>query len=304
MEKNTKIYDVDPGSIVVGVDDSEHANRAVRWAAEQAVLEGRPLAVVHAAGEGDVRTAATWARAGGIGPDQLQVLLASTMPITQKAASLAQSAHPELVVRGAPLVGDPRHVLVDLSNAAHLIVLGARGRGVLRSKLLGSVSVGVAKHARCPVVVCRPGHPGTLKDGVVVGADGTAESLPVIEFAFRQASLRGLPLTVMHCFGDVVATEVMVPPYEDSQDLELLLSESVAGLSEKFPDVHVTLEIARGPVDDCLTGGSRPRHLIVVGRHPAGSGSRLLSSSAATAVLERSSSTVAVVPEVAPNPDS
>jgi nucleotide-binding universal stress UspA family protein len=292
--------DILPGSIVVGVDGSEHANRAVRWAAEQAALEGRPLAVVHAAGEGDVRTAAAWTRAEGIGPDQLQVLLASARSFTQEAATQARSAHAGLTVRGVPLVGDPRQVLRDLSDVAHLVVLGSRGRGVIRSMLLGSVSASVAKHARCPVVVCRPGHPGAVKDGVLVGADGTAESLPVIEFAFRQASLRGLSLTVMHCFWEVAAAGAELARYDDSPDLRLLLSESVAGLSEKFPDVHVTLELARGLVDDCLTGGARPRDLIVVGRHPVASVSRFLSGSATTAVLERSGSTVAVVPEVDP----
>jgi nucleotide-binding universal stress UspA family protein len=146
---------------------------------------------------------------------------------------------------------------------------------------------------------------------VLVGADGTAESLPVIEFAFRQASLRGVPLTVMHTSFDVAVAVASIrdeptqggPGLGSADDpayLRRLLSESVAGLSSEFPDVHVSLELGYGLVDECLTRGPRPRDLIVVGRHPVRSVSKLLSGSIATAVLERSDSPVAVVPESEP----
>jgi nucleotide-binding universal stress UspA family protein len=302
---------VDPGTVVVGVDGSQHAQCALTWAAEQAVLEGRPLTVVHAAGEGDLRTTA-WAGVEA-GPPELRDVLGSARKVVTAAVSLVETAQPGLDVRGVPLVGDARHALIDLSDTAHLVVVGSRGRGTLRSMLLGSVSVSVAKHARCPVVVTRPGGHGVVKDGVLVGADGTAESLPVIEFAFRQASLRGVPLTVMHTSFDVaVAVAVASIRDEPSQggpglgsaddpaDLRRLLSESVAGMSSEFPDVHVSLELGYGLVDECLTRGPRPRDLIVVGRHPVRSVSKLLSGSIATAVLERSDSPVAVVPESEP----
>jgi nucleotide-binding universal stress UspA family protein len=42
------------------------------------------------------------------------------------------------------------------------------------------------------------------------------------------------------------------------------------------------------------------RHVIVVGRHPTDSVSRMLSSSVATAVVERAHTTVAVVPVPSP----
>jgi len=284
---------VTPGDIVVGVDGSEHAKRALLWAADQAVLEGRPLTVVHAAGEGDVRTAA-WVQPGDV--------LASARKVVRAAVTVAKTAHPSLAVHAVARIGDARRVLVELSETAHLLVVGSRGRGTLASMLLGSVSVNVAKHARCPVVVTRPGRHGVVTDGVLVGAEGTPESLPVIEFAFRQASLRGVPLTVMHTSFDVAAAVAITDNATDdsADDLRLLLSESVAGLKEKFPDVHVTLQLGYGLVDECLTRGLRPRDLIVVGRHPVHTLSKLLAGSVSTAVLERSDSPVAVVPEGAP----
>lgn len=297
---------VTAGTIVVGVDGSPHAKRALTWAAEQAALEGRPLTVVHAAGEGDIHTAA-WIGYEGAALQEVPDLLTTAREVVAEAVAAVEAAHPGLEVIGLPRVGDPRRTLVDLSETAHLVVLGSRGRGTFASMLLGSVSVNVAKHARCPVVVTRPTPHGVVKDGVLVGADGTQESLPVIEFAFRQASLRGVPLTVMHTSFDVavaVANATHVTATTDTpDDLRLLLSESVAGMKEKFPDVHVTLELGYGLVDECLTRGARPRDLIVVGRHPVHLLAKLLAGSISTAVLERADSPVAVVPEAeAPTP--
>lgn len=302
----TTQHRITPGSIVVAVDGSKHSARAVQWAAEQAELEQRPLVVVNAAGVGDIRTA-VWVGVEGTRPYAQPDLLHSSRAIVGDAAELARGISPGLSIVSLPVIGDPRQVLVDLSPRAHLIVMGARGRGVFRSMLLGSVSVAVSKHADCPVVVCRPIPAEAVSHGVVVGADGTAESLPVIEFAFRQASFRGLRLTVLHCFWDIVAAvsgvQAVATGEEVQEDL-LLLSESVAGLSEKYPDVEVSLRLAHGLVDEGLAAFAEQWGLVVVGRHPIHSLSRVLSGSLAISVVERAHGTVVVVPEDEPGPDA
>ena len=266
------------GSVVVAIDGSPHAERALRWAADEAALERRRLAVVAV---GDAAGASM-----------------------AQAAGAATRLHPNLPVTCHAVPGDARQVLLDASGHAFVLVVGSRGRGPVRSMLLGSVSAAVSALAACPVVVCRPVEPGAERAGVVVGADGSPESLPVIEFAYRHAFLRGAPLTVLHSFFDAATAvaqyheargERAVVPELD--DLRASLTASVAGLEEDYPGVPVTLTLQHGLADQALA----PRHaawdLVVVGRHPMRSLERLLTGSIATAVLERAGCPVAVVPE-------
>ena len=269
---------IEPGSIVAAVDGSEHAERAVLWAAEQAHLESRRLAIV-AVGD----------RAQAISDDSVR---------------LPRRLHPELAVQALARAGDPREVLIRLSSQARLLVVGSRGCGSLKSLLLGSVSAAVSSYAACPVVVCRPTVAGDHRHGVIVAADGSPESLPVLEFAYHQASLRGLSLTVLHCFWDAAAAvaeyrralgkEAAAPDLEDLRDV---VANSVAGFADTYPDVPVTIELKHGFVDEALRPRDSEWDLIVVGRHPMTSIARAMTGSIATAVLERARTTVAVVPQ-------
>src|SRR6478609_8982164 len=109
---------IDSASIVVAVDGSDHADRALRWAAEEASLENRRLVVVTAGAD-----------PGSIPGD---------------AAALAQRLYPDLSVDALSVPGDPRRALMDLADQSHLLVVGSRGRGALNSLLLGSVSSAVS----------------------------------------------------------------------------------------------------------------------------------------------------------------
>ena len=283
------------GSVVVGVDGSEHADRAVVWGARQAALEHRPLTLVHGFDPVARTTLGALELEGTDRPELLHVLRRAARTMLEEAVLLAEKTEPDLEVHAALVDGDARQSLVDASRTARLLVVGSRGRGAVKGLLLGSVSVAVSQLSECPTVVCRPRHSVTPTHGVLVGADGSAASRPVIGFAFDQAALRGVPLTVMHCFWEVVAASA--PPPGGPVDMRLLLAESVAGFAESYPGVEVRLELARGLVDRVLADQAPSTDLIVVGRRHIGGFDRLLHASMAAAVLERAAGTVAVVPE-------
>jgi nucleotide-binding universal stress UspA family protein len=156
------------------------------------------------------------------------------------------------------------------------------------------------------VVVCRP-RGSRSAQGFVVGADGTPDSVPVIEFAYEQASLHRAPLTVVHAFWDAAVAvaqhhraegrEVADP---DLEDLRALLATSVAGMAERYPDVKVDLALRHGFVEEALAPRGAPWELVVVGRHGGHSLARLLQSSVSRVVVERAAGNVAVVPEGPP----
>lgn len=294
--------EIPAGGIVVGADGSPFATRAVVWAAEQAVLEHRPLVLAHGMGAQESH----W-----MGQSALDhsVVLAARRHEAERvlAAARAQVAEraPDLAVHVALRAADPRELLIELASHAEVVVLGSHGRGPVTSLLLGSVSVAVSRHATCPVVVVRPRPASQAQGGVLVGTDGTERSRYTLEFAHRQASLRRLPLTIMHCYWDARsallaarhvrgAAAVSAP---DVEDVRLIVAESLTGLAEKFPDVDVRVELVHGMADDCLIEASRTMDLVVVGAHRRRTLANLASGSVAFAVLEHAGGVVAVVPD-------
>jgi nucleotide-binding universal stress UspA family protein len=297
--------DIPTGNIVVGIDGSAPALQAVQWAADQAQLQGRGLTIVHATRHEGVKP--TTLRTVADGDDVVwtdDALRASHLHLRQ-AHDVAEAVAPTVAIQTASIPGEPHQVLASASESARILVLGSRGRGSVRSHLFGSVSAHVAKTAQCPLVVVRPSGPGALKDGMVVAADATAESTPVVEFAFQQASLHGEPLTVLHCVYEIAVSATgraggYVQALPDTDERARMLAESTAGLSEKYPDVHVTQVMARGLVEEVLAAHARPWNLVVVGRHPV-RGLRWLSGTTAVDVLEHAKSPVAVIPEAWPD---
>lgn len=292
-----------PGSIVVGVDGSPSSARTVDWAAHQAVREHRRLTVVHAAHLG-VGGAALWAEVAVVDLQRVREEVTSTGRDTLNAVveRLAQE-HPGLEVHPVLSTEDPREALLALAGDAALTVVGSRGLGPVRSLLLGSVSLAVSKHASGPVVVVRSGGTGG-GSGVLVDVDGTADSLPAIEFAYRTAAVRGLPLTALHVFWDAAHCDEEEHVVRDEEpgldDVRALLAESVSGMRETYPEVEDRLVLQRGFRDRQLLRASREASLVVVGVRHHSRLDEFLHGSVAAAVVEHAHCDTAVVPVGSP----
>jgi nucleotide-binding universal stress UspA family protein len=130
--------------IVVGVDGSNPARAALRWAAAQAELTGSPVDAVIA-----------WEYpVFSVG----QVLLPPEDPESIAGRVLEQAVAETLEespveVRQRVVGGHPAQVLIDAAQRAHLLVVGSRGHGTFSAALLGSVALQCIQHAPCPVVV-------------------------------------------------------------------------------------------------------------------------------------------------------
>ena len=144
--------------IVVGVDHSDGAKAALRFAREEARLRKATLRVVHA-----------W-QYGCIGASGLEGFLPAAggelEDFRQGAAAALDETLREVVgdqddvaIERRVDQGVPAAVLVEESHGAELLVVGSRGHGGFAQLLLGSVSQQCAQHASCPVVIVR-GHAG------------------------------------------------------------------------------------------------------------------------------------------------
>ena len=88
--------------------------------------------------------------------------------------SKLRAAHPDDDVKLTPLLleGSPAWTLLDAAKDADLVVVGSRGRGGLKTLLLGSVSHVVVTHAEIPVVVVRHAADGSRGPRVGPSAGG------------------------------------------------------------------------------------------------------------------------------------
>jgi nucleotide-binding universal stress UspA family protein len=135
-------------TIVVGVDGSPDAARALEWAIDEAKRRGMKVLLVHGV---EVGAVAASPYGGGSVLEQLEdsgrVLLGEAMEAV-KAAGLPVDCRME--------IGSGAHALIEASRGAELLVVGSRGHGGFVGMLLGSVSNACTHHAHCPVVVIRP----------------------------------------------------------------------------------------------------------------------------------------------------
>jgi nucleotide-binding universal stress UspA family protein len=138
-------------TIVVGVDGSEHSDRALDWAINEARLRGAQL-----------RLAVAWHMPPTVysGPGYMPALGSrdSFEQIAKEAADVAVKRARDAGVEADSVVreGQAAEVLVEEGANADMLVVGSRGHGGFGGLLLGSVSAQCAHHAHCPLVIVRP----------------------------------------------------------------------------------------------------------------------------------------------------
>jgi nucleotide-binding universal stress UspA family protein len=293
-------FDAPLGTVVVGVDGSPASDLAVDVALVRARLTHRPLTLVHALSP----MGTVWLAPVGMSPSMgtgvgLEALEVQATELLAEVRTDVSARAPELEVHDFLGFGDPRQVLLDAATRASVLVLGSRGRGPVRSLLLGSVAAAVSHHVTCPLVVVRPPD-GADRSGVLVAVDGTERSAAPLEFAFQHASMHALPLTVLHAYWDVRhaaahALDDQEGIHSDEDEL-LLLAEMTAGMSEKYPDVVVRRALATGTADVAILDAAAHSELVVLGTHHGSTAAEIFYGSVATTVMEHAACPVAVVP--------
>jgi|KBSSwiStaDraftv2_1062776.scaffolds.fasta_scaffold346105_1 nucleotide-binding universal stress UspA family protein len=279
-------------TVIVGVDGSEEALRAVRWAVPEARRRQATLRLVTAFAWTDDRMVG-WPGLGQAAYGER--LRAAAEHDLAAAASVAAQLDPDLPVEQDLVLGFPGGVLVDQARGAELLVVGDNGRGRLGSVLAGSVAVGVAAHAACPVVVVRGVEPQPDERlPVVVGIDGTPLSEAAVAFAFEAASARRAPLVAVHTWVGPLIAE-LVDWQSAAVESEESLAERLAGWGAKYPDVHVQRVVARTSAARALLDQAARAQLVVVGCRGHGEMAGLLLDSVSNALVHAAPCPVVIV---------
>jgi nucleotide-binding universal stress UspA family protein len=268
--------------VVAGVDYSQTSAAAASYAAWEAERRGVGLRLVHGyvpAEQGEEAPPA-------VPFDDNQRIVAAEEHFAEAMLQVRRD-HPQLPVSVKVVAGSGAMSLVNESKTASLVVVGALGGGGFDGLLLGSVAAQVSQHARCPVLVVRPGPTGRIGPGpgsgpVLVGIDGSSQSVDVLGFGFDEAAARAVRLVAVHVWSvpDVTARTVgtvwSFRPTSARAQLDdaanQILEEALAGWQQKYPQVvverrtvhgespaHTLLEVATDVAADLIVVGSRPR---------------------------------------------
>lgn len=270
--------------IVVGVAGAGEGDTALLWAARTAARTGTSLVVVRAS---DPEAVA--ARMAGAEMMAVTAVLEAEEETLRELTERVETLADELGIQARvdAVRGSPVAALLDHQDEAAVIVVGTGAKGAVEEFVLGSTSLGVSAHARCPVVVINPGVDlDSLTHGTVgVAIDGSADSRRAARGALALAELTGARVTALNTWylevvDGFVVTEPDSPEWAQlERDRRALVEEALAPLRHAFPDVEVEVEIARGPVVMTLRDRAATWDMLVVGsRGLGGIRGRLLGS--------------------------
>lgn len=227
--------------IVVGVDDSPDASKALDWALSWAKAVGSP-----------VRMMASEAVPPGRTTDSPGLGANAQAAIDQQVARLSKVA-PDAVVEAEALVAHPVSALIAASHEAGAVVLGTRGVGAYQGSVIGSISGAVAASAHCPTVIITSNAPSAFDpDGpIVVGFDGSEPALGAARLAVSAAAAEGRSVRLIQA--EVGKTSPDEP-----------LDHLVEDLRSGHPEVEIELIASEGSAVGALTSASRSAAFVVV----------------------------------------
>lgn len=286
--------------IIVGCDGSEPSFEALRWAVYEARRCRAAVRIVSCyphGGHGGREAAA------GAATERVSMQRNGAVAVVDEAIEYAGSIDPTVLVEGVALASSPVAGLTCSAMAGGEIVVGASGHSGLIGGLLGSVAAGVAHRSHVPVVVVPAKSVvefGDTMRRIVVGVDGSSESLLALDWAYNAAAMSGAELDVVHGWiypypvSEASPRELRKPMEFDAQRE---LDVSLDSLGRRLTDGPVVLRprlCEQSPVDALLTASDGADLVVVGSRGRAALRSRLLGSVSRT-LVQHATCPVAVV---------
>jgi nucleotide-binding universal stress UspA family protein len=282
--------------VLVATDGSVDADNAVRW-------------IGHLPLPPDTRYRVLTVMASSTYAPELDE--AAGQMVREAAETLLEETRRELggaAVETAVVQGDPREAIATAASewGADLIVVGAAGLGAVKEFLLGSVSLGVVRHAPCAVLVCKgsPRDVGTI----TIAYDGSPGAEAAVRFVTRlrlphHAHLRVVgvaepvryPASAPGRLGKALRIAITEAENERKASLEAKLEPAVVELWPRVATVDASICVGSAAPEIVRYADASATDLLVVGARGLGTMRRLLLGSVSEAVLRHASCCVLVV---------
>jgi nucleotide-binding universal stress UspA family protein len=285
--------------VLLATDGSEDARAATAWLGQFPLPPDSTLRVVNAVS----------APGSALDMPTVRDLQQSMRAEAQRVADAARAALAKRFAAADVSVadGDARHVILAAAEEWHadLVVLGARGLGAVAGFLLGSVSMGVARHAHCSVMIVK-GVPAPLR-GALLAIDASPGAAAASAFLARLPLDSGVtvrllgvverphyPATTPALAAGMVRQAIGQMVQERRTVLERAL-DNAAGAFGAVKRVERQVVVGH-PVDEIVAAAARPGvNLVVVGARGLGALQRVLLGSVSEEVLRHVDRTVLVV---------
>jgi nucleotide-binding universal stress UspA family protein len=285
--------------IVVGVDESDGAARALAWAAREGRLHRWRVTALLAWGYVDKHHEDD----DTFDPHYGQRNAVATLDaFVEKALGPSAAAAIDRLAVCDLAAG----ALLDASSGADLLVVGARGLGGFRGLLLGSVSQHCLHHTTCPIAIVR--HDGDSSAGettgrIVVGVDGSQVSQRALQWAVDEARRWQASLEVVHVWhmpyvGEFPYVGARFNPATLEETAQRVLDEMVVRVDTTGLPRPVDRILVCGGAASVLLESAKGADLVVVGSRGLGGFAGLLLGSVSHHVAHHATCPVVIVPPV------
>lgn len=287
--------------VVVGVDGSAGAERALRWAAVEAVRISATLRIVNA------WTVLTRPLSldGGFAYLDMGIIEQGARGVVEGAAQTVRraGAPDTLRIETSIVQGGAAERLLEAADQACLLVVGSRGHGGFASLVLGSVAATCAHHSSVPLAVIGSESPAPGTGEVVVGFDDSHGGRAALRWAAGEALRMGVSVRAVH------AWNLPPSPPDRATEVETNLRPDVVEAArhglQRLVDGELD-ELAVRPIIDVVSVGlpaaeallreARSAALLVVGARGRGGFAGLLLGSVSQQCLYHSPCPLVIVP--------
>jgi nucleotide-binding universal stress UspA family protein len=268
-----------PKSVVVGIDGSEAAISAARWAVDEVAGTDTPLRLLYVR---ELSPTATRVEA--------RKALAAAEEVVHDAYNAVDAMGKPVKVEMEIFRDRPLPALIEATDSTLLLCIGNTGSGNGSDTGFGSTAADLVQSAHCSVAVVRGDHNTDLTDSrwIVAYVDGSPDDDPALEWAFEEAKRRNAPLVLTTAYRsgfDLLQRDRIL--FDHDRRMQATLDRYVAVRAPHYPEVHVRTVTAYGTFLTYLAEHANSIQLVIVGATQACEVRQLLDSTGAPALRHR-----------------